>query len=77
LSKSNSNLPLTVYEGSQLVWHLFEILTWLIESKDYNIDQSLLEIAKTTRNLNFIKESKKLDHEMQKQFQELLFSNNI
>lgn len=77
LSKSNSNLPLTVYEGSQLVWHLFEILTWLIESKDYNIDQSLLEIAKITRNLNFIKESRKLDHEMQKQFQELLFYNNM
>lgn len=77
LSKSNSNLPLTVYEGSQSVWHLFDILAWLIESKDYNIDKSLLEIARTTRNLNFIKESKRLDHEMQKQFQELVFSNNM
>jgi predicted DNA-binding transcriptional regulator AlpA len=76
LSKTNSSFPLAVYGGSQSVWHLSEILTWLIESKNYNIDQSLLDIAKTTRNLNFIKDSRKLDPQMQKQFQELVFAND-
>lgn len=71
LSKPNRSFPLPVYAGSQSVWHLFEILTWLIEDKNYDIDQSLLEIAKITRNLNFIKESQKLDSEMQKKIHEL------
>ncbi|NET01217.1 MAG: DNA-binding protein [Sphaerospermopsis sp. SIO1G2] len=74
LSKSNSTFPVAVYVGSQSVWHLSEILTWLTKYKHYNIDQSLLEIAKTTRTINFTKESKNLDPEMQKQFQELVFN---
>jgi len=76
VSKSNLNPPLAVYGGAQSVWHLLEFLTWLKESKGYKIDQSLLEIAKTTRNLNCIKESRRLDPEMQKQFQELVFAND-
>ncbi len=51
--------PLPVYEGTPSIWHLAEILIWLREVKMYSIDDSLLEVAKTTMNLNIIRSYQK------------------
>ncbi|GAA6616770.1 DNA-binding protein [Scytonema sp. NUACC26] len=75
LSKSISNRPPAVYGGAQSVWHLFELLIWLIEHKGYHVDESLVEVAKTTRSLNLVQQSEMLDPEIQKKFQELVFIN--
>ncbi|KYC43556.1 DNA-binding protein [Scytonema hofmannii PCC 7110] len=76
LSNSISNRPPAVYGGAQSVWHLFELLIWLIEHKSYHVDESLVEVAKITRSLNLVKQSEMLDPEIQKKIQDL-FSNNI
>lgn len=60
MSKENSKCPYAVYGGSQSIWHLADILTWLVEDKDYKIEESLIEIAKMTRNLNLAKQTKTL-----------------
>ena len=73
LSKDTPNCPPAVHGGSQSVWHLFEILMWLVEAKDYQIDNSLIEVARAARSLNFVKESKKLDPEIQTQFRDIVF----
>ena len=72
LSNSISDRPPAVYGGAQSVWHLLEILTWLIEHKNYDIDESLVEIAKTTRSLNLVKQSEMLDSDTQRKFHDLI-----
>ncbi|MEA5583599.1 DNA-binding protein [Nodularia harveyana UHCC-0300] len=72
LSKSISDRPPAVYGGAQSVWHLLEILTWLIEHKSYHIDESLVEIAKTTRSLNLVKQSEMLDSDTQRKFHDII-----
>jgi hypothetical protein len=76
LSKSIADRPRAVYGGAQSVWHLLELLTWLIEHKNYHIDESLVEIARTTRSLNLVKQSERLDPEIERKFHDLV-SNNI
>lgn len=61
----NTHCPPAVYEGSQSIWHLSEILTWLVENKNYSIDKSLIETAKITMNLNMAKQATMLDPNMQ------------
>ncbi len=60
MSKNTSKCPHAVYGGSQSIWHLADVLTWLVENKDYKIQESLIEIAQTTRNLNLATEINKL-----------------
>lgn len=72
MSKDNSQCPPAVHEGAQSIWHLADLLTWLGRDKDYKIEESLMEIAKTTRALNVAKQSKTLDADMQENFQLVL-----
>lgn len=77
LSKSISDPPPAVYGGSQSVWYLLDILTWLIEHKNYHIDESLVEIAKTTKSLNLVKQLEMLDCDTHRKFQDLVCASNI
>lgn len=72
ISKDNLQCPPAVYEGAQSIWHLAELLTWLGRHKDYKIEESLMEIAITTKILNLAKQSKTLDPEMQEKFTTLI-----
>jgi predicted DNA-binding transcriptional regulator AlpA len=72
ISKNSSERPQAVYEGSQSVWHLQELLTWLVEHKNYQIEESLIELAKTTKSLNLARQSEILDSNEQKKFKDLL-----
>ncbi len=74
ISKDNSQCPPAVYGGAQSIWHLVDLLTWLVEYKDYQIDESLIEIARTTMNLNLAKQSEMLDSDMQENFKTLVVS---
>jgi predicted DNA-binding transcriptional regulator AlpA len=71
LSKENSSPPPALYGGAQSIWHLAEILTWLFE-QNYPIEESLLDTAITTMNLNLAKRSSLLDPDMQENFKTLL-----
>lgn len=67
--------PPALYGGSQSIWHLLELLTWLREYKNYKIDEALIEIAQATRGLNLVRQSEMLDPNMQKKFQDLICEN--
>ncbi|WP_198648181.1 hypothetical protein [Cyanothece sp. BG0011] len=58
--------------GSQSIWHLADILTWLVENKDYQIEESLIEIAQTTRHLNLAKQINKLSPNWSEKFKTLV-----
>ncbi len=72
MSKDNSKCPHAVYGGSQSIWHLADILTWLVEEKDYQIDEWLIEIAITNRSLNLAKEVNKLSPNWSEKFKALV-----
>jgi predicted DNA-binding transcriptional regulator AlpA len=72
ISKDNSNCPSAVYGGAQSIWHLAEVLAWLVENKEYSIDESLVEIANITMNLNLAKQSEMLDPKLQENFKTLV-----
>jgi predicted DNA-binding transcriptional regulator AlpA len=76
ISKNDSECPPAIYGGSHSIWHLANILEWLIENKKYSINEyeSLLEIAKTSMTLNLAKQSEMLDPNMQENFKTLVAS---
>jgi hypothetical protein len=70
--KDHLNCPPALYNGAQSIWHLSEILTWLVENKNYLIDESLIETAKIAMNLNIAKQYNQLDPNLQKKFKTLV-----
>ena len=72
MSKENSKCPHAVYGGSQSIWHLADILTWLVEDKNYQIEEELIEIAQTNRSLNLAKEINKLSPNWSEKFKTLV-----
>lgn len=44
--------PMPAYSGNPSIWHLADILAWLIEFKNYAVDESLLEVARASVEIN-------------------------
>jgi hypothetical protein len=65
IAKDNSNCPPAIYGGAQSIWHLAELLEWLINSKKYSVSESLVEVAKVTMSLNITKQFAMLDRNLQ------------
>ncbi|MGK7899194.1 MAG: helix-turn-helix transcriptional regulator, partial [Xenococcus sp. (in: cyanobacteria)] len=70
--KDNLNSPPAVYEGAQSIWHLADVLTWLVEEKAYSVDKYLIETATIAMNLNIAKQYKMLDPDLQANFKTLV-----
>ena len=70
--KDNLNSPVAVYEGAQSIWHLADVLTWLVENKAYSIDESMIDLAMIAKNLNLAKQYKMLNPEIQENYQTLV-----
>ncbi|MDL2353861.1 MAG: DNA-binding protein [Pseudomonadota bacterium] len=58
LMVSSHNFPSPVHEGSAVVWHLADVLTWLDAKGAHQIEKSLLEVSSTAMQLNFAKETR-------------------
>ena len=58
---NSRSFPTPIHEGKSAIWHLSSVLTWLKEGKGYSIDDSLLDIATATMQLNLAKETFNLD----------------
>lgn len=65
IAKDNYNCPPAIYGGAQSIWHLANILDWLIDSKKYSVSESLVEVAKVTMSLNITKQFVMLDPNLQ------------
>ena len=65
IAKDNLNCPSSVYGGAQSIWHLADILDWLIDNKKYSVSESLVEVAKVTMSLNITKQFAMLDPKLQ------------
>ncbi len=52
-----ATFPVPVHEGSASIWHLAEVLEWLKTRGGYQIDASVLEMAKVALEVNVAKEA--------------------
>ncbi|AJY51963.1 helix-turn-helix transcriptional regulator [Halomonas sp. KO116] len=52
-----ATFPVPVHEGSASIWHLAEVLDWLMTRGGYQIDVGVLEIAKVALEVNIAKEA--------------------
>lgn len=71
LMVSNASFPLPVHDGSSGVWHLADLLNWL-QAKDYLVERCVVEVSKTTRQINATKEALRLSAEVQREMAELV-----
>lgn len=53
LQEENFTFPLPVHEGKSAIWHLKDLLVWLLENKPkYRVSGAVLEVAEATAGLN-------------------------
>lgn len=57
---SVSTFPVAVHEGSPAVWHLAKVLQWLRETRRHEVDDTLLDVARTTMQVNIARELRDL-----------------
>lgn len=51
-----SGSPLPVHDGSTTLWHLADVLDWLVATKGYRIQRELRETARAARSINLDRE---------------------
>jgi predicted DNA-binding transcriptional regulator AlpA len=64
--------PTPVHEGNPAVWHLSDILAWLNGRGGYSIDSDLFEIAKSAKQVNLVKEARKIEPQIHVELEELV-----
>ncbi|MEC5406900.1 DNA-binding protein [Paraburkholderia sp. MPAMCS5] len=53
--------PAPVHEGSASVWHLSDVLDWLIVRGGYEIKSDISEVARSAKQINLAKEVRELE----------------
>lgn len=66
------DFPQPVHEGSPSLWHLSDILAWLVGRDGYSISAALLETARSARQVNLAKEARALDTQIDRQLEALV-----
>jgi len=68
----SASFPVPVHDGAASVWHLADVLAWLAERGNYNLDPTLVEIANTTMQVNLARSASRLAPEFRQQLTELV-----
>jgi predicted DNA-binding transcriptional regulator AlpA len=64
--------PAPVHDGSASVWHLSDIMAWLESKGTYSIPSEIAAVAKTTMQVNLIKQSRNLQSGFEKELGEFV-----
>lgn len=62
-----SQFPLPVHEGNPSVWHLSDVLAWLMGRGGYPISADLIDVAKATKQVNLAKEAREIEPDFNRQ----------
>jgi len=63
---SGAGFPAPLHEGNPSIWRLSKVLLWLQVHKQYQIEDTLLEVARVNMQFNMAREAHEIDPEMQK-----------
>jgi len=77
---ATSSGPAPVHVGSSQLWHLSEVFDWLSNSKEtkkYEINASLIEIANITKNINFAIDTTRTEYKMSNDMRELVVYKRV
>lgn len=55
-----ADFPQPVHEGSTVIWHLVDLLTWLQKKAGYATDRRIVDVAAATLQINLTKEARRL-----------------
>jgi len=72
LQSRDASAPAPVHEGNSSLWHLAAVLVWLRDEKSYPIPDELLDVARTTMQIDLAIDRGHLDGAMQKEIAALL-----
>jgi hypothetical protein len=72
LLSRGTSAPAAVHESSSSMWHLATVLVWLRDEKSYPIRDELLDVARTTLQVNLAIDRGHLDGSMQREIAALL-----
>jgi predicted DNA-binding transcriptional regulator AlpA len=64
--------PAPVHEGRPTIWRLARVLEWLRQQKGYRVDDALLELARTTLQVNLAVDQRDADASSQSEILALL-----
>jgi predicted DNA-binding transcriptional regulator AlpA len=67
-----ADFPIPVHEGNPSVWHLSDVLTWLDDRGGYDIKHDVLEVARSTKQVNLAKEARQLEPQINRQLECLI-----
>lgn len=67
-----SQFPLPIHEGNSSVWHLSDVLAWLVGRGSYSISAELVDVAKSTKQVNLAKEAREIEPRFNRQLAPLL-----
>lgn len=64
--------PLPVHEGSSALWHLVDVLGWMLPRGTYKVPHGTFEVATTAKQLNLARQAQQLEPEVLHRVQALL-----
>jgi hypothetical protein len=67
-----SQFPLPVHEGNPSVWHLSDVLVWLMGRGSYSISTDLIDVAKSAKQVNLAKGAREIEPRCNRQLKSLL-----
>lgn len=67
-----SQFPLPVHEGNPSVWHLSDVLVWLMGRGNYPIASNLIDMAKSTKQVNLAKGAREIEPRANQQLASLV-----
>jgi hypothetical protein len=69
---NESDCPPPIHSGHPSLWHLYDILQWLQQSKGYGISEEVIEVAKITKFLNAFRSWHQLESSQKKQAENMV-----
>lgn len=57
MNKYRHSFPSPVHEGSATIWRLAQVLAWLNDKGNYELEHGLLELANTTMQVNLARDA--------------------
>ena len=67
-----ATFPAPMHEGSTSLWHLAEVLTWLVEHAGYEIDEGIRETARAALEVNLATATRRLAPSRSKDLERLV-----
>ena len=67
-----ASFPAPVHDGSTAVWHLADMLDWLHATLAYQLEPVTLDIARTIKQVNLVKQAEQISPASEKQLRLLV-----